>query len=245
MPAPYDSFYTPPSQIQNDFITLSDKEAHHIINVLRKKSGEIITIIDGLGHIYKCEITNTQNNILKAQIISTLEENNESNTELTLAIAIPKKGKFELIIEKCTELGVKKFIPLLSERTQVKAKSINHNRCKKIAISAMKQSLRSFLPEVEQPIHLNKLMQRNNFDLKIIAHEKIDDNTIHKTLSNAKTARKVILAIGPEGGFSEEEILVFKQSGYTLVSLGKRRLRTETAAIIASAIILDTLETNQ
>lgn len=244
MAAPTDSFYTPPSQIQNNIITLLDKEAHHIINVLRKKPGEIITIIDGLGHVYKCEITNTENKILKTKIIRLLEENNEPATALTLAIALTKKDKFELIIEKCTELGVTKFIPLISERTQVRAQSFNRDRCKKIAISAMKQSLRSFLPEIVEPLQLKKLLQRNHFDLKIVAHEKIDDNTIQEALFTTKTVREVTLAIGPEGGFSEEEIFTFKQNGYVPVSLGKRRLRTETAAIIASAIILDRLEIN-
>lgn len=228
--------YVPPENVHGDGLTLPDDESQHITKVLRKEKGDAFLAADGAGTTYECEIISLLRDRVAARILSKVLGRGEPKFSLTLAVALPKKDKFEWIIEKGTELGVSRFIPLLTARTIVAEKSLKIHRCQKIAISAMKQSGRSRLPVLEPPLALSALLAApSSGDLRLIAHEKENTRKLDDLLVPARSA---ILCIGPEGGFTEDEIIAARQRGYGSFGMGCRRLRTETATITAAALVM-------
>ena len=168
---------------------------------------------------------------------------------ITLFQGIPKFDKMELIIQKNTEVGVKKIVPVLMERTVVKLdeKTINKKieRWQKISEVAAKQSMRDIIPEVENVIKL-KDIEKQNYDIVLVAYENEDKNMLKSELIKLKNEKmnkyNIAIVIGPEGGIAEKEIEILKNMGAVFVSLGKRILRTETAGIVMSGNIIYELE---
>lgn len=207
---------------------LSEEDSGHAVRVLRHVEGDEITIVDGEGSFYHCAITAAHPKHCAVQILSVEEENHWSYG-VELAIAPTKNlDRMEWWLEKATEMGLDRFIPLkcrFSERKELKTE-----RMRKIAVSAMKQSLKATLPQIDEMVEIKNFLKEPFDGQKFIAHCMKDEP--RKLLSHEiKPGCKVRVLIGPEGDFSPEEVQLALANGYVPVSLGEQRLRTETAAL--------------
>lgn len=243
-------FFVKENQINNDKIHILGEDVNHIANVLRmKKEDEVQICNQETGENYITKIISFSKDEIECEIVKKIIETVESNVDITLFQGIPKFDKMELIIQKNTEVGVKKIVPVLMERTVVKLDEKTANkkieRWQKIAEVAAKQSMRDIIPEVENVIKL-KDIEKQNYDIILVAYENEDKNMLKSELIKLKNAKmykyNIAIVIGPEGGISEKEIEILKNMGASFVSLGKRILRTETAGIVMSGNIMYELE---
>ena len=210
-------------------IILSAEESKHATKVLRKKEGDILNFTDGKGGSYKAEITVTDGRKCRLQVVSSEQKEKEHNYHLHIAIAPTKNmDRFEWFLEKATEIGIDEITPIICDHSERKV--IKTERCNKILLSAMKQSLKFHLPKLNEAISFNEFINQNFVGNKYIAHCEEGNKTELRT--EIKEQRTLIL-IGPEGDFSPAEIEMALKNQYKAVSLGTSRLRTETAGIIA------------
>lgn len=240
-------FYTEPKNISNEILKIKGDELKHLARVKRKKVRDIIEVVDGTGNLFTAVLTKISRESAIAEIQKRTRFVGEPNFHLTLAQAIPKGNRFDLVVEKGTELGILTFIPLLCENSIVEGASTRLSRWKKIAIAAMKQSARSVLPEITPAQTVHDVIRRKGLlKLGFIA----DDGDGARSLSNLVTEFKqksfqlksAIILIGPEGGFSHDEVKKALENGFYRFTLGQRRLRSETAGIVASAILMELVE---
>ncbi len=240
-------FYVAPKNVSKDSLRIEGEEAKHIILVLRKKEGELIDVVDGEGMKYQVQVTESGKGWVEGRILNQTRKENEPYTDLTLAQALIKGPRMDFLIEKVTEIGISSVIPLLTKNTLIKPDAGTRQiprlgRWKKIAIAAMKQSLRSKLPEIEKPLTFAELLTRTkNYDLALIACQTSRLKSLKEVLEPKKRAKKLLLLVGPEGGFSKEELDQAFKFGMIPVSLGQRRLRSETAGIVFSSLVLHAL----
>lgn len=243
-------FFVKDNQINNNSINIVGEDVNHISNVLRmKKEDELQVCNQETGENYITKITSFSKEKIECEIVKKIDKTVESNVNITLFQGIPKFDKMELIIQKNTEVGVKKIVPVLMERTVVKLdeKTINKKieRWQKISEVAAKQSMRDIIPEVENVIKL-KDIEKQNYDIVLVAYENEDKNMLKSELIKLKNEKmnkyNIAIVIGPEGGIAEKEIEILKNMGAVFVSLGKRILRTETAGIVMSGNIIYELE---
>jgi 16S rRNA (uracil1498-N3)-methyltransferase len=228
-------YYTPPENISDKTLTITNDEAKHLSKVLRKEPGADILVTDGVGNLYTCKIEEIINKEIICKIINRQKNVNESQIKLTAYISILKNpARFEFAIEKLTELGVHSIQPIITERVISKSKNKSF-RWQLIALSAMKQSQRCFLPKVQSPLKFEKAVKDCKDETSFIAHEKVLSSS---PLHAEGLEGEVSLFIGPEGGFTDEEINIAESNGFKVISLGKRKFRSETAAIAAASLIL-------
>lgn len=239
-----DNFYVPPANIiEKKIFIRSPGEVRHIGKVLRYQPGDNLDIFNGLGKRCKAVITVVGKDRIEGEIIEEYAENNEARVAVTLGCALLKQEKFDWLIEKATELGVRTIIPLVTERTIVHP---HHDRTfhkterwRKLALAACQQSQRSYLPEIKEPLAWPHLFaQKQQHDLVLVAALEEKQNFISDLLADHRQLQTVMVLIGPEGGLSRNELLLAQKNGACPVSLGKRRLRAETAAIVALTLIL-------
>ncbi|MGO1370020.1 16S rRNA (uracil(1498)-N(3))-methyltransferase [Senegalia sp. (in: firmicutes)] len=238
-------FFVNIDNIKDENIIIDNKDdLKHMKNVLRLKENEKIEISDGLDNEYIVQIKNITDEFIETLILEKTDIKRESNINITLYQGYPKSSKMEFIIQKATELGVKRIVPIITDRTIVK---INNNkkeekkleRFEKIAFEAAKQSKRGIIPEVPQIMSLEsavKEMQKNNSFI-IVPYENENKIYIKEVLKKTKE-KDISIIIGPEGGFSESEIKKLQEIGASIVSLGPRILRTETAGLTLISIIM-------
>ncbi|MDB4606753.1 16S rRNA (uracil(1498)-N(3))-methyltransferase [Crocinitomicaceae bacterium] len=215
-------FYAPQCTMNTKDYTLSEIESKHCIKVLRKQLGNHIELINGKGGHFSCEIIDPHFKRCKVKI-EAKSEYPKSRYDIHIAMAVPKSSeRLEWFLEKATELGIQTLSLINcgnSERTK-----INQKRLEKIAISALKQSKRYHLPIINAPIPFKKFIE--SFPTGFIGH-CYDSEKKH-----AKEIEKILpFLIGPEGDFTQEEVTIALESGYTSIELSKNRLRTETAAL--------------
>lgn len=241
-------FFVKENQINNDKIHILGEDVNHIANVLRmKKEDEVQICNQETGENYITKIISFSKDKIECEIVKKIIETVESNVDITLLQGIPKFDKMELIIQKNTEVGVKKIVPVLMERTVVKLDEKTANkkieRWQKIAEVAAKQSMRDIIPEIENIIKLQDITKQD-YDVVLVAYENEEKNMLKQELKKlqGKDRYKIAIVIGPEGGISEKEIEILKNMGASFVSLGKRILRTETAGIVMSGNIMYELE---
>ena len=205
------------------------EESKHIIKVLRKKDTDILYVTNGLGLLFKTEITLASDSKCTVKIIS-FEKSVTPKFHLHLVVAPTKMNdRFEWFLEKATEIGIHEITPIICDRSERKV--INTERFDKILLTAMKQSNVLFLPKLNNAIPLKEFLKKKQQGLNFIAHcEETDKKTLKTAL---KPNENVTILIGPEGDFTEKEIELALDSNYIPVSLGNTRLRTETAAIVA------------
>jgi 16S rRNA (uracil1498-N3)-methyltransferase len=224
-------FYT--TDINDNLARLSAEEARHCLQVLRKRVGDELDLVDGKGSFYKGEIIETSK---KECLVKILEQHSIENHRpyLQMAIAPTKNNdRFEWFLEKATEIGIDEIIPLRCARSE--RKNIRPDRLEKILLSAMKQSLKARLPILRELIGFKEFIsQEQSAQEKLIAYCN-DDNIIHLK-SMYKKDNSALILIGPEGDFSEEEIALAKSNGFKGIGLGESRLRTETAGVVACTI---------
>ncbi len=232
------TFYVPPSQIRANTATITGSEQHHLRNVLRIPPGETIRIIDGRGNVYTAEILDTPTNRSSSPArIQTHEFQARLLPTLTLFQGCPKNNKMELILQKTTELGVTQIVPVHSERALQKPSQNRYERWHRILISATKQCKRAWLPELCNAQQFEtSLAQLEKFSLRLLLNPQAEAHHIKTVLQETRNPNAIALFVGPEGGFSAQEITAAIESGCILVTLGRNILRTETAAITAVAV---------
>lgn len=214
-------------------VSLPDFAANHALRVLRLRDGDAVTLFNGDGHDYSGQL-NLSKREPRVQINRVDTVSNESPLAITLVQAIARGEKMDLILQKATELGVAKIVPVITQRTEVK---LDEDRADKRVIhwqhvleSACEQCGRAQVPLVESPVTLERAARlfAESEDTRLVLHPEGGKPLAQFTLADAVT-----IAIGPEGGFSERDLSVLKQSGFLNVTLGPRILRTETAGIAA------------
>ena len=232
-------YYTDLKNVFSNYLLITGTEAHHINNVMRHKIHDMIYVTDGQGNEYQTVIKTIEKNLIRADIINKSRKIRETLTKLTLAQCLIKGNNMDLIVEKTAELGVYNIIPLISERTVVSASDKKIERYQKIMLAAMKSSTRTRLPDINKPIKfVNLLSTIDQYDLALIAYEEENiKNRLANILPNQMLS-KILLIIGPEGGFASSEIHQAVTNGAKSFSLGPRRLRAETAAIAAVSVLL-------
>jgi 16S rRNA (uracil1498-N3)-methyltransferase len=221
-------------------VNVTGQDAKHIFKVLRKKRGDNIAITDGKGKDYNSIILNTTPESIEIKIMEKFDSITESFIDITLCSGMLKDKKMDFVIKHITQLGVQKWIPFFCERSIPSPNIIKMERRKKrwesIAKESLKQCNRSRLPEISEPLNFETLMkQPENHDFKIAFWEK--SNQKIKTLQNSISPKKIIILIGPEGGFSKKEMLIAREKGFLSYSLGPRILRAETASIASCTLI--------
>jgi 16S rRNA (uracil1498-N3)-methyltransferase len=232
-------FYVPSDQIIDQQIAITGDEARHIIRVLRKQVGDPVWIVDGAGKAYEAVIRLIAADSVECQVKFEHYHLHEADVDVTLAVAqLKNPSRMDWLIEKGTELGVRTFIPVQTERTI--ARSLKEERWNNIAVSAMKQSGRCILPKIYPPMSLTEVIANSaGFDLKLIPYERTDHNLfISEAMKHRKPPRTVLILIGPEGGFTDREVQMAEEASFIQVSLGRRRLRTETAAVMAAGWVI-------
>ena len=239
-------FYSPELNSETIQFILPEEESAHAIRVLRMKKGDKIFLTDGKGMFYELEIINPHPKKCETKVIRAIHPSHLPSLHLTIAIAPTKSiDRFEWFLEKATEIGCDEIIPITcnhSERTVIKTERLNN-----VIVSAMKQCLKSQLPKLHELKTFGQFIEgtKKITAQKFIGHipelnesEFPPQNPHGKSLQNIyKKGADVLIAIGPEGGFSEDEVSLAMQNGFTAISLGNSRLRVETAGVAACSIV--------
>ena len=210
---------------------LPESDSQHCVRVLRKTIGDTIEVIDGQGYRYTCSILDPHPRRTLVEITDRVFIPKPWSCRITVAVAPTKHlDRMEWMCEKLTEIGVDRIVPLLCRHSE--RKEIKTERLKKIVVSAMKQSLKSFMPEVDEMTSIKHFLAENDNSQKFIAY---CDSTLPRQLlaASLRPLADVTILIGPEGDFTPEEVEAAMSVGYIPVTLGDCRLRTETAAIAA------------
>jgi 16S rRNA (uracil1498-N3)-methyltransferase len=231
-------FYAPRETFSGEHITLSLEETRHLRDVLRLRAGEEVQVFDGEGREFRCEIENISKKETSLFLIEeTAPAAPESDLDLTLAVALLKGEKFDLVVQKAVELGVSRLVPLNTKRADVKLKEADKKteRWRKIALEACKQSGRARLMRIETPVDFEKFIKQAE-GTKILFSERGGEN-----FSAIKPSKKITAVVGSEGGWETSEIEFAAAHEFQIVTLAGRILRAETAAIVVSAILQNNL----
>lgn len=214
---------------------LSEESSRHIVQVLRMQEGEQLLLTNGKGQTLTAEIVTAHKKKTEVKVIHK-EFLPQRAPKISIAISLIKSAsRFEWFLEKATEIGVSAIIPLLCKRTE--KSHFREERMKTILISAMLQSRQAWLPELIAPTKFNELIKKD-YGQKFIAHCIEEEKKILNNLITDESSSKIIL-VGPEGDFTEEEVKAALQQNYIPVSLGKTRLRTETAGLVAAVLLMN------
>lgn len=222
-------FYNPEINLNTESFFFNKEESKHIVKVNRKQSGDILLVTNGLGILFTTEITLASDSKCTVKVISKKVAEKPSYN-LHLAVAPTKMNeRFEWFLEKATEIGITTITPIICDHSERKV--INKERFEKIILAAMKQSNQYYLPKLNDAMSFTDFIVKSNNDTKLIAH--CAEENEKKYLKNIlQPNENITVLIGPEGDFSPKEITLAIEKKYRPVSLGKTRLRTETAAIV-------------
>jgi 16S rRNA (uracil1498-N3)-methyltransferase len=246
-------FYLPPEECRASLLTLAGSEAHHALHVLRLRQGERVTVLDGAGHEFICDVREQK----RHEVLLHVTEKNfipPFPYEITLLQAIPKGKIIESIIQKATELGTRRIVPLLTERVVVQldseAAASKAEKWQQVAIEAIKQSGNPWLPKVEMPITPEASLARHEqSELPLIASLQEKQLTLRAHVRAFVEMRKRLpktlsIWIGPEGDFTSREVEAVQNAGALPITLGRLVLRVETAATTCLAIMNYELQTS-
>lgn len=224
-------FHVPLPLAEGATIPLQGDELHHATRVVRVHVGEEVELFDGSGATFSGIVETATRDETRVRVVKRIESHRESPLALTLAMSIIQLEKFELVLQKATELGVQRIIPLVTDRIEVRAERYRGKaeRWERIIFEAVKQSGRAVVPQLETPADFAKAIEREG--AIVLFDADIEPTTMPTTLSSAT------IFIGPEGGWSEEELSLARDRKAIFQRLGPRRLRAETAAIVAAAIL--------
>ena len=237
-------FYAPPENFHAEEVKLDAEESKHLRDVLRLRAGAEVFVFDGLGNEFRCQIESIGKRETALKILEKVSPKSpESNLNLTLAVALLKGEKFDLVVQKSCELGVSKIIPLQTRRADVRIKDFKEaekklERWRKIIVEAAKQCGRAKLMQIENPQSFEKFIEKSssppnsNYEIRVLFSERGGEN-----FSEVEAGEKFVAVIGSEGGWEDAEIESARASGFQIVTLGGRILRAETAAISLAAIL--------
>ncbi|MFQ9264391.1 MAG: 16S rRNA (uracil(1498)-N(3))-methyltransferase [Clostridia bacterium] len=247
-------FFVKEEQIQENQIIILGQDVKHIKKVLRAKIGDELQICNSQnGENFLCEIDNLEEEKIICQIKEKIQEQVESNIEVTIFQGLPKADKMEYIIQKSVELGVYDITPVEMKRCVVKLnekdKSKKIERWQKISEVAAKQCGRDIIPQINNIINIKNICNLiQEYDMVLVAYENEEKNTLKEQLenikkqNNSKSKVKIGIIIGPEGGLEEKDVETLKENGAKVITLGRRILRTETVALNVLSIIMYELE---
>ena len=220
-------------------VFLDQEESAHCVKVLRHRTGDEITVVDGLGTMMRCRLADDSPKGASAEVVETFQDWGGHPYSLTMAVCPTKNNdRFEWFVEKATEVGVDKIVPMIGERSERRV--FKPERSRKIALSAMKQSLKARLPIVAEPVSVKDFINESADGIKLICY-CFEGETLRRSigdvLAEAAEGANITIMIGPEGDFSPEEARLAVENGYIPVHLGPSRLRTETAAVTAATAV--------
>jgi 16S rRNA (uracil1498-N3)-methyltransferase len=245
-------FYAPPAAFAADekSVTLSPDETRHARDVLRLQTGEEIFVFDGAGREFHCAVQSFNKNLMGLTVLTEVAPARpESPLDLTLAIALLKGEKFDLVIQKTTELGVKRIVPLDTERADIRLRDSDGSqkrvsRWRRIALEAAKQTGRAYVPEIAEPVRSSDLLSSkiaagevSPGTARIMFSERDGTSLLEATLNFNAQPAGIIAMVGPEGGWSDDEIAAAREGGWGIVTLGGRTLRAETAGIAVVTLL--------
>ncbi|MEZ5359089.1 MAG: RsmE family RNA methyltransferase [Candidatus Zixiibacteriota bacterium] len=231
-----------PSDKDGDRIILSGPEAKHISSVLRLGKGDTVRLIDGTGEAHICEITELAQKSVICGIIKTTRNSGEAALSVTLAVGISTASKFDTVLEKGTEVGICRFVPLLTEKAKVKLENKSAiakklDRWNRVCEAAAKQSGRSKFPAISEPMSLADFISTINPEQAILFHPESETTNLNDFI-NTYNESSITVITGPESGFSKGEIELIKGKNIPIITLGDRILRTETAAIVCPSLLI-------
>ncbi len=226
-------FYVQPEHVFDDHFILVKDELRHAIRALRKSAGDVIEAVDGQGNAYSGTIVSISKDEAKVSLANHSKNPGEPSIHLTLAQAVPKGSHFDIVIEKGTEIGISRFQPVITQRS-IADPSSRIDRWRKKALAAMKQCGRSCCPEILPPVPFERYVEQVNSKVSFIAHEHFSASKVPESLS----VKSCTLFIGPEGGFTEDEVNIALSNNVFPLQLGQRRLRSETAGIVGAVKLL-------
>jgi 16S rRNA (uracil1498-N3)-methyltransferase len=222
-------FYNPDISANSSDFSFDKEESNHIVKVLRKKEGDALQVTNGLGSLFKTEITLATERKCTVKITG-IETMKPKDFYIHLAVAPTKMNeRYEWFLEKATEIGIHEITPIICDRSE--RKIVKNERFDKIIQAAMKQSLHYYIPKLNAPVSFREFMTKNHEGILCIAHCEETEKKLLKTIIMPQ--QQYTILIGPEGDFSEKEIKVALENKFIPISLGNTRLRTETAAIVA------------
>lgn len=232
-------FFVPPHWLDGQQATLQDGVAHQIRTVLRMKEGHQLVLLDNEGWAYDGVITAVSRHEVQVEIVDKWAAGGETAVSVTLYQSLLKRDNFEWVLQKGCELGVKRFVPLLSERTVVSAKGVKLERWQRIVTEAAEQCRRGRVPTVDSPMRLTKAIAETA-PCRLMAWVGATPTESSQVAWQEIVAGQsdVALFIGPEGGFSDDEVALAREQGMHPISLGPRTLRAETAAITAVTLLM-------
>lgn len=242
-------FFVEPNAIVDKKITITGKDVNHIKNVLRMKPGEEISVSTTESSAeYRCIISTLSDTEVICDLAFIKEEGNELPSKIYLFQGLPKSDKMELIIQKAVELGAYEIIPVEMKRCVMKLEPKKApqkiERWQAISEAAAKQSKRTVIPEVTMPMSFKEAVKKaSECDVRLVPYEMADGmNRTRELLKAITPGQSVAIFIGPEGGFDQSEIELAQNSGFEIITLGKRILRTETAGMVVISVLMMQLD---
>ena len=235
-------FFIDPRYIEEDLVTLHGEALRKVRTVLRMEPQQMLTVLDGLGTEYSCRIVSVSSRRGVLQIVSKDDALGEPARKIYLGQALPKADKMALVIQKAVELGVAAVHPFVSQRCVPRydtgKQSRRMERWQKIALESAQQSGRGLVPPVSKPVAFDALVSNSFIDgVNLILHQEKRTRKLSEILCDARSRESLFFLVGPEGGFTPEEVVFANEHGFESVNLGKRVLRTETAALTFLSIV--------
>ena len=242
-------FFVDQNAIDKETVTITGKDVNHIKNVLRMKTGEEFTVsVNGSAGEYRFALREYTDDSVICDILSANETGNELPSKIYLFQGLPKSDKMELIIQKAVELGAFKIIPVEMKRSVMKLDPKKApdkiKRWQAISEAAAKQSKRSIIPEISMPVSFKEaLSEASGLTHKLVPYECAEGIThTREVIDKVNPSDSIAIFIGPEGGFDESEIELAKSSGFEIITLGRRILRTETAGMVVLSLLMMKLD---
>ncbi len=240
-------FYAPPDAFSTNLksLTLQAEEARHLRDVLRLQPGDRVHVFDGAGKEFECSIVESRKDTARLQVFAEVAPARpESPLQLTLAVALLKSDKFDLVVQKATELGVARVVPVATKLADIRLRDDSDankrvTRWQRIALEASKQSGRALVPEVTHPISFAELVQTKDAagQRRLMFSERDGQSLLEMKNILDANQRKVSALVGSEGGWTDEEISLARDNNWGVVTLGGRTLRAETAAIAVTVLL--------
>ena len=235
------NFYTSKDHFKGKNVELTGDEYYHSTRSCRVKTGELIGVTDGCGRRVHARIETIDSSHLTAVIEKDVSGVGEPDSVITVALSAIKPSRFETAVEKCTELGVRRVVPIVAKRCEPNtAQRLKIERLRKITFEAAKQSGRSWIPGISSPISLSDFLQHSKAPVLVATQKAVSG--FDEIFGRIIDKRTFSIIIGPEGDFTEEEYGVLSKSGAALFSLGGLTLRSETAAIVATSYVVNALQ---
>jgi 16S rRNA (uracil1498-N3)-methyltransferase len=226
-----------PQQLQENQILLTPQQQHYLLRVLRLRDGDKFIAMNGMGKWWLTKLQGTQ-----GKIVEILDVKTELPVSITLMMALPKGNGFDDVIRCCTELGVTSIAPVLSDRSLLNPSPQKLERWQRIASESAEQSERAVIPTILEPVAFKTAINENTASHSYICEARGDYPHLKQVINNTNTAKEIIIAIGPEGGWTDQELEIAVESGFVAISLGCRILRAVTAPIVAISLIAANFE---